>query len=123
MQHILYTIYGVTYAAMLHERIDAVRLLEIPLVTPRYSLSEWDWSEYYLIVPATRSAIENKHADCDSCGRYYQRLLHYRHGGWTTAKRVAYHLLRETQRHPEHFRRADGEAVIKGTTRHFIRAA
>ena len=123
MQHILYTIYGITYRAVLHERIDAVRLLEIPLLTPKYSLSEWDWSEYYLIVPATRYAIENNHADRDSRGNFYQRCVHYRHGGWATSKRVAYHLLRETQRHPEHFRRNDGSTISKVSSRIVVRAA
>lgn len=123
MQHVFYTIYGYTYRAVLRERIGPVRLLEIPLCTPKYSLSEWDWSEYFLIVPANRYAIANKHADQDDRGNYYQRLIHYRHGGWTTSKRAAYSLLKETQRHPEHFWRSDGSTILKSATRHFASVA
>lgn len=123
-RHIFYIIYGITYQAVLHERIGPVRLLEIPFFLSMKGWSDEVRSEYYLIVPANRYAIENKHADQDDCGNYYQRLIHYRYGGWfVTNKEHAYKLLRETQRHPEHFRRIDGTTIFKSPTRHFTRAA
>jgi hypothetical protein len=124
MRHILYTIYGITYQAVLHERIGPVRLLEIPCFICIKGWPHEVRSEYYLIVPANRYAIENRHADQDDQGNQYQRLIHYRYGGWfVTSKDNAYKLLRETQRHPEHFRRIDGETIFKKTTRSFARAA